>query len=204
MILGDIAQGIWDTFSGMGDAGMLLALGILVWIDGTAFPTLPEAWLVAIIEGHTASSSLTFGFGVAMVLVATTASLAGTFTLYLLVRVGKLPKRISRAMQGYTRWLVVNDERVLILNRLAPLIPYTGAFIAVNNWNVKKSALYVFTSGMAKMSAWIIVFAVLNVNLADSVNHWVSLGVVAVVITASIVASLVYKRKKKKERSTAA
>ncbi len=201
MIFADIAQGVWDMFSNMGDLGMLLALGVLIWIDGTAFPTLPEAWLVAVIEGHTTSAGLSLGFGTAMVLVATGASLAGTFTLYGLVRIGKLPRRVRKAMQGYTNWLVVSDERLLILNRFAPLIPYTGAFIAVNNWNLRKSAVYMSASGIAKFSAWIIVFAILNVNLDDSINHWVSLVIVAVVISASIAASIIYKKRKEQTGS---
>lgn len=196
MIFNDIANGIWNAFGGMGDVGMLLALGILVWIDGTAFPTLPEAWLVAVIEGHNLTGSLTFGFGLSVVLVASFASLAGTLTLYTLVRIGRLPKRIQRAMRRWTNWLIVSDERLLLLNRIAPLIPYTGAFIAVNNWDLRKSTIYILGSGVAKFSAWMLVFTFLNQEIAGDVNHWVSLAVVAVVITASITVSLVYKRRK--------
>lgn len=196
MIFADIAQGVWDAFSGMGDPGMLAALAVLVWIDGTAFPTLPEAWLVAVIEGHSLGGSPSLGFGVAIVIVASLASLAGTMTLYVLVRIGRLPKRVQRVMKRWTNWLVVSDERLLLLNRLAPLLPYTGAFIAVNNWNLKKSTVYVLLSGMAKFSAWVLVFTFLNQEIADNINHWVSLVVVAVVILVSIAVSLVYKRRK--------
>ncbi len=196
MIFTDIAQSVWDAFSGMGDAGMLSALAVLIWIDGTAFPTLPEAWLVAVIEGHTAGGSVTPGFGAAIVLVATAASLAGTMTLYLLIRIGWLPKRVQKAMRSWTHWLVVSDERLLLLNRFAPLIPYTGAFIAVNNWDIKKSVVYMTMSGVAKFAAWVVVFTFLNEQIADSMNHWISLIVVAVVIVSSIAASIIYKRRR--------
>src|SRR5512137_2109185 len=196
MIFTDIAQSIWDAFSGMGDVGMLAALAVLIWIDGMAFPTLPEAWLVAVIEGHAISGHPTFGFGAAIVLVASLASLAGALTLYALVRVGRLPKRVQKAMKAWTNWLVVSDERLLLLNRFAPLIPYTGAFIAVNDWNIRKSTFYMFVSGIAKFSAWVIVFTFLNQEIADNINHWVSLAVVAAVIVASIAVSIIYKRRK--------
>jgi hypothetical protein len=188
-----VGRDIIDKFSDLGDIGMLLAIVVIIWIDGTAFPTLPEAWLVFIYGAHPDS----FMWGFSLVLVASIASLAGNFTLYSLVKIARLPGWIQNGMRKYTNFLILKDERLLILNRFAPLIPYTGAFIAVCNWNVKKSAVYLFLSALAKFSAYTIIFWLSYGALEDEVAPWISLCIVAVVITLSIAASLIYRRKEK-------
>jgi len=37
-----IGEDIINVFASLGDLGMLLALVVIIWIDGTAFPTLPK------------------------------------------------------------------------------------------------------------------------------------------------------------------
>jgi hypothetical protein len=194
MILTDIGQHIFDLFRNLGDLGMFIAIAIVIWLDGAAFPTLPEAWLVFIWNAHPDPS---FGFGLTLVLVATTASVAGTLSLYSVVKLTGLPKRIQKAMSGYTNWLIVNDERLLVLNRFAPLIPYTGAFIAANNWDIRKATIYLVGSALLKFSAWVTVFAVLRENIVGGLSPWISLALVAIVITASTIVSLTYRKKRK-------
>jgi hypothetical protein len=53
-------------------------------------------------------------------------------------------------MRKYTDLLIITDERILLVNRIAPILPYTGAFIAVNNWDYKKSMKYILTGAMLK------------------------------------------------------
>lgn len=194
----DVGQSIIDLFSGLGDIGMLLAITVIIWIDGTAFPTLPEAWMVFIFGVHPDS----FVWGATLVLVASFASLLGTFTLYSLVKVAKLPGWIQRAMRRYTNWLILKDERLLLLNRFAPLIPYTGAFMAVCNWNLRKCAVYLISSAVVKFSVYIVIFWLSFESLKEEVAPWVSLAVVAVVVTASIISSILYKRKQERGEPT--
>lgn len=193
MILTDIGQSIFGLFRGMGDLGMFIAIAVVIWLDGAVFPTIPEAWLVFVWNAHPDPS---FSFGLTLVLVSSVASVSGTLSLYSAVRMTGLPRRIQKVMAGYTNWLILNDERLLILNRFAPLIPYTGAFIAVNKWDIRKATLYLSGSALAKFAAWVTVFAVLRENLVGELSPMVSLVLVAVVIGASTAASLVYKKRK--------
>jgi membrane protein YqaA with SNARE-associated domain len=190
----ELGQSIVDLFSGLGDLGMLLAITIIIWIDGTAFPTLPEVWMIFIFGVHPGS----FMWGATLVMVASLASLLGNFTLYSLVKIAKLPSWVQKAMKKYTNWLILKDERLLILNRFAPLIPYTGAFMAVCNWNLKKCAVYLLVSAVAKFSAYILIFWLSFESLKEEVAPWVSLAIVAIVITASIITSFVYKKKQER------
>lgn len=170
---------------------MLLALTVIILIDGTGFPTLPEVWTVFIFGAHAGS----FTWGVAVVLVSSAASLAGNFILYSLVKAAKLPTWISRRMRQYTQFLIVKDERLLLLNRVAPVVPYTGAFIAVCGWDVRKCALYLAVGALAKSSVVVVLSWLSYDNLRAEVAPWVALAAVATVIAASLIASLIYRRR---------
>lgn len=186
-----IGEDIISFFSSLGDLGMLLALTVIILIDGTGFPTLPEVWMVFIFGAHSDS----FAWGVLVVLVASFASLAGNFTLYSLVRLAKPPRWIKKAMTKYTDFLIVSDERLLLLNRLAPVVPYTGAFIAVCNWNLKRCALYLITGALAKSSAVVILCWLSYDNVRQELAPWIALIAVVIVMVTSVVVSVVYKRR---------
>lgn len=186
-----IGEDIINVFSSLGDVGMLLALTLIILIDGTGFPTLPEVWMVFIFGANPNS----FVWGLMVVVVASFASLGGNFILYTLVKLARPPKRVKRIMQKYTAFLIVSDERLLLLNRLAPVVPYTGAFMAVCNWDIKKCAFYLIIGAFAKSSAVVILSWLSYDNLRQDLAPWVALGAVVVVMVSSLVASLIYKKR---------
>lgn len=186
-----IGEDIIGVFSSLGDLGMLLALTVIILIDGTGFPTLPEVWMVFIFGANPDS----FTWGLIVVLVASFASLGGNFILYSIVKLAKPPRWIKKAMVKYTDFLIVSDERLLLLNRLAPVVPYTGAFMAVCNWNIKKCAIYLITGALAKSSAVVILSWLSYDNLRQELAPWVALAAVVVVMAISILASVIYKRR---------
>jgi hypothetical protein len=186
-----IGEDIIGVFAGLGDAGMLLAMAIIILVDGVGFPTLPEVWMVFIFGAHPDS----FAWGALLVLVSTLASLGGNFTLYSFVKLVKVPRRVKRIMQLYLNFIIVHDERVLLLNRAAPILPYTGAFMAVSNWNLKKCALYLMIGAMAKSSLVVVIAWLSFDNLRAEIAPWVSLGLVLTVLLISLTVSLIYKKR---------
>ena len=187
-----IGEDIINVFASLGDLGMLLALVVIIWIDGTAFPTLPEVWMIFVYGVHPDS----FVWGATLVLTASAASLLGNFTLYALVKVAKLPKWIQKKMKQYTDFLIVKDEKLLLLNRLAPIVPYTGAFIAVCNWNLKKSAIYILASALVKFSIIVLISWASFESVKDEIAPWLSLVVIIIILVSSIIASFVYKKRR--------
>lgn len=186
-----IGQDIIDLFASLGDSGMLLALVVIILIDGTGFPTLPEVWMVFIFGTNPDS----FSWGVTVVVVASVASLGGNFILYSFVKLVKLPKRVQKIMKKYIDFLVLSDERLLLLNRVAPIVPYTGAFIAVCDWDLRKCAVYLITGAMAKSSVVVVLSWLSYDNLRQEIAPWVALGAVVVVLVTSVIASLIYRRR---------
>jgi len=194
-----IGEDIINLFASLGDLGMLLAITVIIWIDGTAFPTLPEVWMVFLYGANPDS----FAWGAALVVTASAASLLGNFTLYSLVKAAKLPPWIQKKMKQYTDFLIVKDEKLLLLNRLAPIVPYTGAFIAVCNWDLRKCAVYIFASAIVKFSVIVLISWASFESVKDEIAPFVSLAVVIILLVSSIIASVVYKKRRMPKEGTA-
>jgi hypothetical protein len=186
-----IGEDIINAFASLGDVGMILALVAIILIDGTGFPTLPEVWMIWIFGVHFDS----FNWAVILIVVASLASLGGNFILYTVVKVIGMPKRIAKVMKKYTEFLIVSDERLLLLNRVAPVVPYTGAFMAVCNWDLRKCVLYLITGALMKSTVVIALAWLSYDNLRQEVAPWIALIAVAVVLLASIIASFIYRRR---------
>ena len=195
-----IGEEIIDFFASLGDTGMIIALVAIILLDGTGFPTLPEVWMVWIYGVHFDS----FGWAVLLIVVSSIASLGGNFILYSIVKLIGMPKRAQKVMVKYTNFLIVSDERLLLLNRVAPLVPYTGAFMAVCNWNIKKCAFYLIIGAMAKASVVITLAWLSYDNLKQEIAPWVALIAVVAVLLISLVASVTYRRKKFGKQEVAA
>ena len=186
-----IGESIIDAFASLGDIGMIIALVSIILIDGTGFPTLPEVWMVWIYGVHFDS----VGWAVMLVFVASFASLGGNFILYTIVKLVGMPKRIQKVMRKYTDFLIVSDERLLLLNRIAPLVPYTGAFMAVCNWNLRKCVMYLLVGALMKSTVVIALAWFSYDNLRQDVAPWIALIAVIVVLLASVVASFIYRKR---------
>lgn len=186
-----IGEDIINVFASLGDTGMVIALVAIILIDGIGLPTLPEVWMVWIFGVHFDSVS----WAVLLIVVASVASLGGNFVLYSIVKFIGMPKRIKKAMLRYTDFLIVSDERLLLLNRVAPLVPYTGAFMAVHEWNLRRCATYLIIGALAKSTVVVGLAAVSYDNVRQELAPWVALIAVIVVLVISLVASLIYKRR---------
>ena len=141
---------IINFFNSFGWSGMLLSIFFIFAIDSTLFPMLPEFFLLVIY-----STNPTFEWGLTLILISLLAVFFGNTSLYIIVKKFGMPSFIARLMKKYSGIMVAEDEKMLLINRIAPVLPYTGAFIAVNKWNYKKSILYILAGGLAKFSVLI-------------------------------------------------
>jgi len=140
--------GAWmqDVFGPWGMIGVILFVFLIFFIDALVFPTLPELFFII---GFMFEPTLEFG----LILLATAAiaEVLGITLLYYVVEHIRVPERIKKIADRYVKFLVCSDERMLLVNRAAPMIPFAGAFISIiDSWRLSRSLFYVVIGCLVK------------------------------------------------------
>ena len=190
----NIGQVIYDLFGDNGDLGVLLCIFLIFLLDALLVPTLPELFFIlGFMAG--AEHNTPIVFGCELLLMAILAELVGILSLYYVVKHIRIPKKIEKLVDTYTKFLVMGDERLLLLNRIAPMIPFAGAFIAIAKWDLKKSIFYIVLGCVLKYG---IIMLLSNIFLdffsSDQAQLFMIIMIV-VVIAVSMVLSIVVKKR---------
>ena len=187
---------ISDVFNPTNVVGGLICIFLLFYIDAIIFPTVPELFTVGIFATQTQIS--TFWFGILILATIAVAEILGFGTLYYAVRKIRVPKLIQRAVDKYRAFLIYPDERIILVNRVAPIVPFLGAFASICNWSLRKSLMYTLIGGLVKY----------GLNLLASymfIEYW-DRGTATIVVLAMVIAVIIiafiasYYRKKKMVR----
>ena len=113
--------------------GALVAMYLIFVVDASLTPTLPEVFVVLFFSYHTLFGVPPLMWGAALLAMALAGEATGNSVLYFvvnraLVRTGRMPRRIEAMMRRWTNFLILHDERIILLNRLIPVVPFVGAF----------------------------------------------------------------------------
>ncbi|MEM4264577.1 MAG: hypothetical protein QW505_02160, partial [Thermoplasmata archaeon] len=141
-------QEIIELFEAIGSLGLILAFAVISFLDGFAVPTLPEAWLILIALSNTGVPVLIWALS--LVLIGTAAAVTAQILLYSTIKKVGLPKRLKGWMNRYAKFLIVSDEKLAFMNWLVPVVPFTGAFVAVCNWRARRAFLLSTAGGLTK------------------------------------------------------
>ena len=160
--IGSIIQGI---FGPLGPYGGLLCIFLLFFLDAVMIPTLPELFTVLIFTTDYGVNEVEYGL--AILLVLSLAEIAGVLTLYLIVKKAGVPKILEKAVTKYRDFLFFSDERMILMNRVAPILPFLGAFIAICGWDIKKSLFNVVIGGIAKFGVILLLSGVFLAFFSD-------------------------------------
>lgn len=193
----NLGQAIYDLFGANGEWGLVLCIFLIFLLDALLIPTLPELFFVlAFIGGANYGHPLLFG--VELLIAAIIAEQIGIFSLYLVVKKysHKIPKKIQSALDKYTQFLVVSDEKLLLLNRVAPMLPFAGAFVAILNWSVPKSAFYIVLGCVVKFGFIMMLSNFFYNYFQSEESQIITIVMILVVIAVSIVLSFFVKKKK--------
>ena len=186
-----ISEFIYSYLGDYGDAGVLLCVFLIFLIDAIVFPALPEIFFILGYDYNP-----TPVFGVLLVLTAVAAELTGVFSLYYVAKHVRIPKKLTRIVDRYVNFLLVSDERLMLLNRIAPMIPFAGAFIAlVDSWNPRKCALYIVIGCVLKYGVIIMASSFFYAYFSSDAALKVTLAFVIAVIGISLAASYIRKKK---------
>ncbi len=187
----DIGGWMMDVFGPQGAIGIALVIFLIFYIDAVFFPTLPEIFFII---GYMYEPTL--GWGITILIIASLAEAAGLTTLYLIVEKIGVPERIKGIADKYADFLIVSDEKMLLVNRLAPMLPFAGAFVSlIHSWTLKRALFYNFIGCYIKYGI-ILLFAEFFYSYFGSQEaQWYTILFVIIVMVLSIIASIYKKRK---------
>ena len=187
----DLTVIMTDIFGPYGMAGVVAMVFVAFLVDATVFPFLPE---IFIIIGF--AYEPTPGFAVILLLTAIIAECLGNTLLYCVVQRFGLPRKLKRVMNKYVSILIVSDERMMLLNRIAPMIPYSGAFISViESWKLSKALFYIVIGCILKYGLILSMSTFFYSYFTSDVAQYVMIGFVILILAISLIASYIRKRR---------
>ena len=182
---------LFSLFDGLGPEWVLLCICLLFLLDAILIPTLPEVFFIMGFDRQP-----TVLFGGELLLAAIIGELIGIFSLYYVVKHIRIPKRISKIADKYVNFLIVSDEKALLMNRIAPMIPFAGAFIAlIESWDPKKCVFYIVTGCILKYGAILLASGFFYTFFTGRMAQQVMLVFIIAVIVVSFIASYVKKKR---------
>lgn len=192
----DVGTLVYELFQPLGLWGGLVCIFILFYIDAILFPTVPELFTVIIfttVPIFPGPSLVMYAGGVLLTIVV--AEIAGVMTLYLIVMQAKLPDRICNIVRRYQAFLFCQDERMILVNRIAPVVPFLGAFIALTHWQLRRSLIYVVIGGVVKYGIILVLSGLFVVYFAQGTARMATIIMVILIILVSVIVSCYRKRR---------
>ena len=187
----DLTVVMTDFFGPYGMAGVIAMVFVAFLIDATVFPFLPE---IFIIIGF--AYEPTPEFAVVLLLTAIVAECLGNTLLYCAVEKFGLPKRLKRIMNKYVSILIMSDERMMLLNRIAPMIPYSGAFISViESWKLSRALFYIVIGCILKYGLILSMSTFFYSYFTSDFAQYVMIGFVLLILAISLIASYIRKKR---------
>lgn len=189
-----LGEALIELFSSLGFFGGLTAIFLIFYFDAMIIPLLPELFAVLIFQANPV-----WEWGILILVVAEVGEVLGNSTLYYAAKNIGLPGFMKRAMNKYVKFLVLKDERLILSNRIAPTVPFVGAFIAACEWDFKKSITYVAVGGLVKYSFLLSIVAAFNVAYPRDMAQNMTLIMIIVFIVVSGVLALIKSRRDKRK-----
>jgi len=187
----NIGEWLYGLLGADGGPALVLVIFLIFLIDAMIFPTLPEFFIIMAFFYDP-----TLPFGLCLLAAAIAAEVSGLILLYLMVGRIRIPRRIESVVNKYIGFLVLSDERLLLLNRIAPMIPFSGAVVRIAGWNLKRSVLYVFIGCVLKYGAILLMSGFFHEFYSSNMAQTVTLIFVIAVIVISFITSMIMKKRK--------
>lgn len=187
----DLTGVMMDIFGPYGMGGVVAMVFVAFLLDATVIPALPE---IFIIVGF--AYNPTPGFAVVLLIAAIIAECLGNTLLYCLVEHFGLPKKLKKVMNKYVSILIVSDERMMLLNRIAPMIPYSGAFISViDGWTLRRSLFYVIIGCILKYGLILSMSSIFYTYFTSNVAQYMMFVFIFAILALSFIASYIRRKR---------
>lgn len=190
-----IEEALYGFFKWLGPVGALIAIFLIFYIDAMILPLLPELFAVFVF-----SVNPTIEWGLVVIVIAETGTILGNSTLYFAVKKIGMPRYLKRVMNKYVNFLFLKDERLILSNRIAPVVPFVGAFMAACNWSYKKSILYIAAGGLTKYSILLAIVGIFHLTIEEAAmaRTFTLIMVIIVIVLSIVLAVLKYRREERR------
>ena len=187
----DISGWMMDTFGPYGAIGVAIVIFLIFYIDAVFFPTLPEIFFIIGFMYDPVPA-----WGMTLLIIASLAEAAGLSTLYYIVEKIGVPERIKNVADKYADFLIVSDERMLLVNRVAPILPFAGAFVSlIHSWTLRRALIYNFIGCYLKYGIILLFAGFFYSYFGSQEAQLYTIVFVLIVMAVSIIASLIKKRR---------
>ncbi|UCE73334.1 MAG: hypothetical protein JSV56_09905 [Methanomassiliicoccales archaeon] len=174
---------------------LLLGAFFIFYFDAMVLTILPEVLILFFFATPHPGFS-TFTWMILLIIMATLGDVSGNYTVYLLFKkVKRYHNWVYDKLRKYVGMLVLKDEKLILLNRVAPALPMCGAFMAACNWNVKKSLFYIWIGGAVKYFVILLLFGFFDLIYDTDTAFWITFISVVVFLIISFFLGR-YERKK--------
>jgi membrane-associated protein len=197
--MASVANWLSGLFAFLGPVGTLVALFLVFVIDAAILPTLPELGVVLSYLYRDPGTN-PFAWALLLLGMAVAGEVVGNTLMFLWVRRlvvdrGHLPKIVARGMRYWTNLMLVPDERIILVNRVAPVVPFVGAFIAVVGWSYRKSVFYIIVGALAKYSVLLVLVGYLGLVYDPNTATLITVVAVLLLVGVSIGVAVLYRRR---------
>src|SRR2546430_12978966 len=103
-----------------------------------------------------------------------------------------MPRWLESGMRRWTEFLGVPDEGAILLNRIAPVVPFVGAFIATLRWNYRRSMGFVAVGWLGKYAVLLYLVFVIGGGFDPPTAPAITPALVVLVVGMSVLASCTY------------
>lgn len=178
---------------------VMLGVFLIFYFDAMVLTILPEVLILFFFASLSREADI-FIIASLLLIMATIGDVAGNYTVYILFKkVKRYHNWVHDKLKKYVGLLILKDEKLILLNRVAPLLPMCGAFMAACDWDVKKSLFYIFLGGAIKYSVILFFFGFLDYIYDPDTAFWITFASVVVFLIISFFLGR-YERKRLAEK----
>lgn len=188
----NISEWMLEVFGPYGMVGIIVFVMLIFFIDAVLFPTLPEMFFI--IGFMYMPENIMFG--ITLLVAASIGEILGISLLYLIVECVRIPERVKKVASKYINFLMISDERIFLVNRFAPMIPFAGAFISIiDNWQYRKCMFYIVLGCYLKYGIILLFSSFFYLFFSGDMAQTLTIIMIFIVIIVSFTFSF-YKKKK--------
>ena len=177
-----IITGLIDFLTPLGPVGLFLAMVLCCIIESFGVPMVPD-----VIFNFIYMTDTTLLWALVLPLGVVLGESIGMIILYVLADHFELPERVQNVMKSWADFLIVHDERLLLVHRVFPVLIFTGIFVRIlDNWTLPRA---LFWNGLAcyikyLLLAFLYLFLAVTMDTKDAQNLSFILTILIMVVFA--------------------